>query len=94
MQIHRADPVIIGSITTGLAGKHMRLFVSVQVVRMPTFRTGLAGVFRIDRDRFAAVQLGLILYFPAQIVERPAYLFIAILQCYTLGSRANPSKIL
>ena len=94
MQIHGADPVVVGRVSAGLAAEEMPLLVAVSPGHVPAFGTGLGCVGRIDSDNGLTVLQGFICQLLFQIIVGPGDRDITVFDTDTFGGRAYAGQIL
>ena len=94
MQIHCADPVVVGRVSAGLAEEEMLLLVAVSPGHVPAFGTGLGGVGRIDSDHGLMVLQGFIGQLLLQITVSPGDQDITVSDTDPLGGRADAGQVL
>ena len=94
MQIHCADPVVVGRVSAGLAEEEMLLLVAVSLGHVPAFGTGLGGVGWIDSDHGLMVLQGFIGQLLLQIMVSPGDQDITVSDTDPLGGRADAGQVL
>ena len=94
MQIHGADPVVIGCVSAVFAAEDMVLLVAVTAGHMPALRAGLGGVGRIDCDNGLTILKGLVDQLLLQVIIGPGDRDIPVPDTDTFGGRADAGQIL
>ena len=94
MQIHCADPVVVGRVSAGLAEEEMLLLVAVSPGHVPAFGTGLGGIGRIDSNNGLMVLQGFIGQLLLQIMVGPGDQDITVSDTDPLGGRADAGQVL
>ena len=93
MQIHGADPVVVGCVSAGLAAEDVILLVAVSSGDVSALGTCLRGICRIDSDNGLTVLQSLVKQLPLKIIVGPGDRNVPVSEPNTFGGRADAGQI-
>ena len=77
VNVHRPDPIIVGSVTAAVADVFMSFVFTVRFMDSPTLRTTLRSVLCADLQNFRAVFQRFVLEKLFELIERPRAKFVS-----------------